>query len=34
MTISQRGMVHDVLCDVVRTSRFYDFPEKRAGDKL
>jgi hypothetical protein len=25
MTISQRGPVHDVLCDVVCTGRFYDF---------
>ena len=31
MTISQRGMVHDVLCDVVCTGRFYDFLEKRDG---
>src|SRR6201984_2817464 len=31
MTISQRGKVHDVLCDVVCTGRFYDFLEKRAG---
>ena len=31
MTISQRGMVHDVLCDVVCTGRFYDFFEKRSG---
>lgn len=30
MTISQRGRVHDVLCDVVCTGRFYDFFEKRA----
>jgi hypothetical protein len=29
MTISQRGKVHDVLCDVVCTGRFYDFLEKR-----
>jgi hypothetical protein len=29
MTISQRGMVRDVLCDVVCTGRFYDFVEKR-----
>ncbi|MBR1165421.1 nuclear transport factor 2 family protein [Bradyrhizobium liaoningense] len=29
MTISQRGLVHDVLCDVVCTGRFYDFLEKR-----
>jgi hypothetical protein len=31
MTISQRAKVHDVLCDVVCTGRFYDFIEKRAG---
>ena len=31
MTISQRGMVHDVLCDVVCTGRFYDFLERRDG---
>lgn len=30
MTISQRGSVHDVPCDVVCTGRFYDFLEKRA----
>jgi hypothetical protein len=30
MTISQRGSVHGVLCDVVCTGRFYDFIEKRA----
>ncbi len=29
MTISQRGMVDGVLCDVVCTGRFYDFLEKR-----
>ena len=29
MTISQRALVHDVLCDVVCTGRFYDFVEKR-----
>jgi hypothetical protein len=29
MTISQRALVHDVLCDVVCTGRFYDFPGKR-----
>ena len=29
MTISQRAAVHDVLCDVVCTGRFYDFLEKR-----
>jgi len=32
MTISQRGDVHDVLCDVVCTGRFYDFLEKRDGN--
>ncbi|MCC6076071.1 nuclear transport factor 2 family protein [Pseudomonas sp. GCM10022188] len=31
MTISQRGMVQEVLCDVVCTGRFYDFFEKRDG---
>ena len=31
MTISQRAEVHDVLCDVVCTGRFYDFFEKRSG---
>ena len=31
MTISQRALVHDVLCDVVCTGRFYDFFEKRDG---
>jgi hypothetical protein len=31
MTISQRATVHDVVCDVVCTGRFYDFFEKRAG---
>ena len=31
MTISQRGLVEDVLCDVVCTGRFYDFLEKRNG---
>ncbi|OPY99109.1 hypothetical protein A5906_25540 [Bradyrhizobium sacchari] len=31
MTISQRALVHDVLCDVVCTGRFYDFLEKRHG---
>ncbi|QOZ55317.1 nuclear transport factor 2 family protein [Bradyrhizobium sp. CCBAU 53338] len=31
MTISQRALVHDVLCDVVCTGRFYDFQEKRKG---
>jgi hypothetical protein len=31
MTISQRGAVEGVICDVVCTGRFYDFLEKRAG---
>jgi hypothetical protein len=31
MTISQRGQVQGVACDVVCTGRFYDFLEKRAG---
>jgi SnoaL-like domain len=31
MTISQRARVHDVLCDVVCTGRFYDFFERREG---
>jgi SnoaL-like domain len=31
MTISQRAAVHDVLCDVVCTGRFYDFVERRDG---
>lgn len=31
MTISQRGDVQGVLCDVVCTGRFYDFVEKRDG---
>ena len=31
MTISQRGVVDDVLVDVVCTGRFYDFLEKRGG---
>jgi hypothetical protein len=31
MTISQRALVHEVLCDVVCTGRFYDFLEKRDG---
>jgi hypothetical protein len=31
MTISQRAAVHDVICDVVCTGRFYDFLEKRSG---
>ncbi len=31
MTISQRGEVHGVTCDVVCTGRFFDFVERRAG---
>jgi hypothetical protein len=31
MTISQRALVHEVLCDVACTGRFYDFLEKRDG---
>ena len=31
MTISQRGMVDDICCDVVCTGRFFDFLEKRRG---
>jgi len=31
MTISQRGPVHGVECDVVCTGRFFDFLEQRAG---
>ncbi len=31
MTISQRGDVNGVLCDVVCTGRFYDFIERRSG---
>jgi hypothetical protein len=31
MTISQRGSVHGVECDIVCTGRFFDFLEKRAG---
>jgi hypothetical protein len=31
MTISQRGLVEGVLCDVVCTGRFYDFLERRGG---
>jgi hypothetical protein len=30
-TISQRGEVHGVACDVLCTGRFYDFVEKRDG---
>jgi hypothetical protein len=31
MTISQRGPVEGIECDVVCTGRFYDFLERRAG---
>jgi hypothetical protein len=31
MTITQRALVHDVLCDAVCTGRFYDFLERRDG---
>jgi SnoaL-like protein len=31
MTISQRGDVHGIRCDVVCTGRFYDFLERREG---
>ena len=31
MTITQRGPVDGVICDVVCTGRFYDFMEKREG---
>jgi SnoaL-like domain len=31
MTITQRAAVHDVVCDVVCTGRFYDFLERRNG---
>ena len=31
MTISQRGPVDGVVCDVVCTGRFYDFVERRDG---
>lgn len=31
MTITQRALVHDSLCDVVCTGRFFDFLEKRDG---
>ena len=31
MTISQRALVHEVLCDVVCTGRFYDFLERGAS---
>ena len=31
MTISQRALVHEVLCDITLTGRFYDFFEKRDG---
>jgi hypothetical protein len=31
MTISQRGDVEGIVCDVLCTGRFYDFWERRAG---
>jgi hypothetical protein len=31
MTIMQRGVAHDVLCDVACTGRFYDFFARRKG---
>jgi len=31
MTISQRGPVHGIVCDVVCTGRFHDFIERREG---
>jgi len=31
MNILQRAAVHEVMCDVVCTGRFYDFLERRAG---
>jgi SnoaL-like domain len=31
MTILQRALVHDILCDVACIGRFYDFFEKRGG---
>jgi SnoaL-like domain len=31
MTITQRAPVHEVVCDVVCTGRFYDFLERRQG---
>jgi SnoaL-like domain len=31
MTISQRGAVEGVICDIICTGRFYDFLEKRDG---
>jgi hypothetical protein len=31
MTIMQRGLAHDVLCDVACTGRFYDFFDQRDG---
>jgi hypothetical protein len=34
MTITQRAPIHDVLCDVVCTGRFYDFLEKEGRWRL
>ena len=31
MKIAQRALVHNIVCDVVCTGRFYDFFEKRGG---
>jgi hypothetical protein len=31
LTITQRASVHDVVCDVLMSGRFYDFIEKRDG---
>ena len=33
MTISQRGIVQGVACDIVCTGRFYDFIERRRGQR-
>ena len=33
MTISQRGLVEGVPCDIVCTGRFYDFVTKHEGDQ-
>ena len=33
MTISQRGIVHGVACDIVCTGRFYDFIERRPTER-
>jgi hypothetical protein len=31
MTITQRAPIHEVVCDVVCTGRFYDFLDRRDG---